>query len=240
MTRGWAPSRESAALLGLAGLAAGTLVAIGLTSWAPLLHHGPATGSHAAHGAAALATAAWLVGWCLMVAATMLPGSAPLVRAVGAAAARPGFVVAGFLGVWAAVGVVVVAGVAAVGALEAPPPAVTALALAGAGAYQLSAPKRRALARCRAHGRLLPPGWDAAPDPSGDALRAGLAQGLASAACCGPLMAAMALAAVGGPGPMLLAGVAMAVEAAAPWGPRLTRPIGALLIVGGMLALLMA
>jgi len=237
MTRGWAPSRGSAALLGLAGLAAGTLVAIGLSSWGPLVHHGPAAGSHAAHGAAALATAAWLVGWGLMVAATMLPGSAPL---VDAAPARPGFVIAGFLGVWAAVGVVVLAAVAAAGALDAPPPAVTALALAGAGAYQLSAPKRRALARCRAHGRLLPPGRDAVPDPSGDALRAGLAQGRASAACCGPLMAAMALAAVGGPGPMLLAGATMAVEAAAPWGPRLTRPIGGLLVVGGVLALVVA
>ena len=227
---------RSAALLGLAALAAAAFVAIGLTSWAPLLHHGPAGGSHAAHGAAALATAAWLVGWGLMVAATMLPGSTPLVRVV---AARPGFAVAGFLGVWAAVGVAVLAGVAAVGALGAPPPAVAALALAGAGAYQLSARKRRALARCRAHGRLLP-GGGAGSDPSGDAVRAGLAQGLASAACCGPLMAAMALAAVGGPAPMLVAGGAMAVEAAAPWGPRLTRPMGALLVVGGGLALLTA
>ena len=231
------PVLRSTALLGLAALAAATVVAIGLTSWGPLLHHGPAGGSHPAHGAAALATAAWLVGWGLMVAATMLPGSAPLVRAV---AARPGFVVAGFLGVWAAVGIVVLAGVATVGALGAPAPAVAALALAGAGAYQLSEPKRRALARCRAHGRLLPPDGGAAPDPSGDAVRAGLAQGVASAACCGPLMAATALAAVGGPAPMLVAGGAMAVEAAVPWGPRLTRPIGALLIVGGGLALLMA
>ena len=231
------PVLRSAALLGLAALAAATFVAIGLTSWAPLLHHGPAGGSHAAHGAAALATTAWLVGWGLMVAATMLPGSTPLVRAV---AARPGFVVAGFLGVWAVVGVVVLAGVAAVGALGAPPPAVAAVALAGAGAYQLSARKRRALARCRAHGRLLSREGGAGPDPSGDAVRAGLAQGLASAACCGPLMAAMALAAVGGPAPMLLAGGAMAVEAAAPWGPRLTRPMGALLVVGAGLALLMA
>jgi hypothetical protein len=53
-------------------------------------------------------------------------------------------------------------------------------------------------------------------------------------------MAAMALAAVGGPVPMLVAGGAMAVEAAAPWGPRLTRPMGALLVVGGVLALLTA
>jgi hypothetical protein len=48
----------------------------------------------------------------------------------------------------------------------------------------------------------------------------------------------MALGALGGALPMLAAGAAMATEAAAPWGARLTRPLGVALAMAGSLALL--
>ena len=223
------PGRGRAAMLSAAALAAAVLVAIAGSSWGALAHHGPA-GGHAAHAAPALAGAVWLVGWGLMVAATMLPATAPL----AGRATSPGLVAAGFLAAWSALGLVVLAGVVALGATAASGAIVAGLGLLAAGAFQLSPAKARALARCRDHGRLLA---GRSADPRGDAVRGGVAQGRASVACCGPLMAAMALGAVGGTGAMLLAGAVMTTEAAAPWGARLTRPLGAALLVAGALVL---
>ncbi len=230
--------RAAALPLGTAAAAGLALAGLGQTAWGPLLHHGPAAGGvHAAHVAPGVVAAAWLVGWGLMAAAMMLPGAVPLVRDVGVLGARGGgreraFAVAGFLGAWGAFGcAVLAAGALARGVAPA-------LILAAAGAYQLTPAKRRALARCRSHARLLPHGGAAASDPSGDALRAGVSHGLASVACCGALMAAVALVGVGGPAPMLAAGIAMTVEVAAPRGPRITAPIGIALIGAALLTLL--
>lgn len=139
MTR--APGREATTLLAAAGLAALALMAIGQTAWGPLVHHGPAAGGHGAHVGGAPPSAAWLVGSGLMVAAMMLPGAVPLVRDAGGKAAARGFMVAGFLGVWGASGLVALATVV----LTQGTPA--GLALLAVGAYQLSAAKRRALGR---------------------------------------------------------------------------------------------
>ena len=232
--------REATAPLAAALAAAAALVAIGHTDWAPLLHHGPgpAPGGHAVHAGVAVASAAWLVGWGLMVVAMMLPGAVPLVREVGGAVGGRGgareraFTVAGFLGVWGAFGLAVLVAVALAGGRAAGP------VLVAVGLYQLSPAKRRALAACRAHARLLPHGWAGGHDPSGDALRAGVAHGVSSVACCGPLMAAVALIGMGEPALMLAAGLAMTVEVAAPRGPRITAPIGLALVAAGVLALL--
>jgi predicted metal-binding membrane protein len=217
-----------AGIAATSALAAAALAGLGATAWAPVMHHGPA-GGHA-HASGGLAATAWLVGWGLMVAATMLPVAAPLTRRVRS----PALLAAGFLAAWAALGAVALAGVVALGASPLPATAAGGAALVAAGAYQLTPAKARALARCRAH--ALPS--RASTDPTGDAVRAGLAQGRASVACCGPLMAAMALGALGGALPMLAAGAAMATEAAAPWGARLTRPLGVALAMAGSLALL--
>lgn len=231
-----ADARGLALPLGAAAGAGLALLALGHTAWAPLLHHGPAGApGHPAHAAPGVAAAAWLVGWGLMAAAMMLPGAAPLVRDVagGAGTARRGrgFVVAGFLGVWAAFGCAVLAATLAVRGVA------PGLVLVAAGAYQLTPAKRRALARCRDHARLLPSPGAAGTDPTGDALRAGVGHGLASVACCGALMAAVALVGGGGPWAMLAAGLAMTVEVAAPRGPHITAPAGLALIAAGLVLL---
>lgn len=230
--------RVAAVPLAAAGAAALALLAIGHTAWAPLMHHGPAAGGggHAAHAAPALASAAWLVGWCLMVVAMMLPAAVPLVRDVAGTGPAPGaarqraFASAGYLGVWGASGLAVL-GVLAL-AVDAP----AGVVLAAVGLHQLSPLKRRALTACRSHARLLPPGWAGGPDPSGVALRAGVSHGLASVACCGPLMLAVTLVAMDQPLLMLVAACAMTAEAATPLGPRITRPAGAALLLTGLVA----
>jgi predicted metal-binding membrane protein len=202
-----------------AGLAAAALWAAGLSAWAPLLHGG----GHA-HGAPVLAGAAWLAGWALMATAMMLPAAAPL---IGAVERRRGLAVAGYLGVWSA------AGLAALALSLLVPAAALPAALAAAGAYQFTPAKGRSLARC--HGQRGLAGI-ATGDPSGDAVRAGVAHALATLRCCGPVMSLMVLG-LGGPAWMLLLGGVMAAEAATPWGGRLRAPLGVALLAAAAAAL---
>lgn len=203
------------------GLAAAALWAAGLTAWGPLLHGGA---GHA-HGAGpGLAAAGALAGWALMATAMMLPAAAPL---IGAVERRRALVAAGYLAVWIA------GGLAALGAGAVAGAAVLPAALAAAGAYQLTPHKRRALARCRGQRRLAALGTR---DPSGDAVRAGVAHGAATLRCCGPMMALMALG-LAGPAWMLLLGGVMAAEAATPAGGRLRVPLGLVLLAASLLVL---
>jgi predicted metal-binding membrane protein len=79
------------------------------------------------------------VAWVSMMAAMMLPGAAPAAVRVG----RVARFVATYLGVWAAVGVVVFATYEPHGALAA------GLVTVGAGLYELTPLKRRWRERCR-------------------------------------------------------------------------------------------
>ncbi|HTI33764.1 MAG TPA: DUF2182 domain-containing protein, partial [Miltoncostaea sp.] len=159
-------ARGLAGIATVSALAAAALAGLGATAWAPVLHHGPA-GGHV-HTGAGLAAAAWMLGWGLMAAATMLPVAAPLARRTGA----PALVAGGFLATWAALGAAVLAGVAALGASGLPAAVAAGAALVAAGAFQLTPAKARALARCRVHRAPA-----AGRDPTGDAVRAWVAKG---------------------------------------------------------------
>ncbi len=201
------------------GLAAIALVAAGLTAWAPLLH----AGGHA-HAGPGVTAAGAMAGWALMATAMMLPAAAPL---IGAAEGRRAPVAAGYLAVWVVAGLAALAAAALAGAAALP------AALAAAGAYQFTPHKRRALARCGAQRGLAEARTG---DPTGDAVRAGVAHGAATLRCCGPVMALMALG-LAGPAWMLLLGGVMAAEAATPAGERIRVPLGVLLGVAALLAL---
>lgn len=205
---------------GAAVAAALALAALTRTEWGPLLHHA----NHPGAAAPALAAAAWMVGWSLMVVAMMLPAATPLIaRATGAR----GFLTLGVLGVWAVTGLAALAAAISLGWAD---PSVGPSLLVAAGAYQLSPAKRRALSRCRAHGRGP---VAAGADPTGDALRAGLHHGVLSLGCCGPLMVAASLASPGGAAGMLALGAFLAAEAGAPGGTRLRIPLGLVAIALG-------
>jgi predicted metal-binding membrane protein len=226
----------AAGLLGLAALAAAALWAVGRTEWAPVVHHGP---GHHAGVAPGLAAAAWLAGWGLMVASMMLPVAAPMVGAMarsGPGRAAGGFAAAGFLGVWVAAGLAVLAGVTLAGEAAPPPGLLAGAALLAAGVYQVLPAKRRALARCRAHVRLLSAVADRS-DPTGHGLRAGVCHGVSSLACCGPLMAAVAVGGMGEPALMAVLAGTMVAEEALPRGPRVSAPLGAALVAAGLVVL---
>ena len=162
-------------------------------------HHGSAASGAAGGLVAALGAAA--AGWLLMIMAMMLPVVVPLlyrvtvdslprrrVRAVS-------LVLAGYLGLWCAAGMVALliitplqAASRPLGEIASTAPVVTMLLLAAG--YELSPVKRRALRRCAVGYRLPPRGW--AADRA--CLEAGLRHGRACLTSCAALMAVLVVA----------------------------------------------
>lgn len=109
------------------------------------------------------------VSWLVMMAAMMLPALTPMVVAYGARARRPAATAvfgAGYMLAWLAAGLVAYAAIEAVRSLEPGFLAwheagryVAAGAIAGAGLYQLTAPKDACLRRCRERAAFLRERW---------------------------------------------------------------------------------
>jgi predicted metal-binding membrane protein len=225
------------AVLALAAAAWVLLLVAQVTGSASLMHE---HGAPAAALPPLVALASFLVSWQLMVVATMLPASLPSILGVAAATERrlrpaPGAAafLAGFVSLWAAVGLLAfLAGQAVAGIggastwLEARPWLVQASVIAIAGAYQFTGIKRRSLAACRHPERLVGRGPAAAGAVYGVGLRHGLA-------CFGSAWALMAVMVVAGFGDLwwmaVLAGV-MVYEAIGRHGQRLAAVVGLLLL----------
>jgi predicted metal-binding membrane protein len=108
--------------------------------------------------------------------------------------------------------------------------------LAGAGLFQFSRLKYHCLDRCRTPFGFVAQHWRGTA-PLRRALRLGLDHGLYCVGCCWAIMLLMFIVGTGNVGWMLALGAVMAVEKNAPWGARLSRPLGAALIAGaGLLA----
>ena len=177
---------------------------------------------------------AYLTAWTVMMAAMMLPSVAPfaLLYARGAPTAiAPGILAAGYLGVWALVGIPAYALDRAVGMEH---PTATAAVLITAGVYQLSPVKEACLRRCRSPVAFLVAHWR--PGAAG-AFRLGLAHGTYCVGCCWFLMA---LLFVGGVmNPLWIGALALYVlaEKLAPRGHLLSRASGLLLAGWGVATL---
>lgn len=185
----------------------------------------------------------FVFGWTLMTIAMMLPGTLPLLnlfrRVTGA---RPDgtpllvHVGAGYLAAWAAFGAVAYAGdlilhevVERTAWLDAASWMIPSAVLLAAGIYQFTSLKERCLAECRSPYAFLVGHWHGRR-PGRDAWRLGLGHGLFCVGCCWTLMLLMFAVGVAHVGWMLALGAVMTAERAMPWGRRITRPVGALLI----------
>ena len=189
--------------------------------------------------------------WLLMLAAMMLPTTYPLLamfrRIVGA---RPDgarltlLVVAGFVIVWFAFGIVAHALDAALVALASRfawltlhGEVVGAGVLAAAGLFQFSALKYRCLEQCHAPFGFVSSRWHGRK-PALEAFRLGVDHRVFCVGCCWALMALMFVVGVGSVGWMLALAVVMAAEKNLPWGRRLRAPLG-IGLVGWAAALLL-
>lgn len=168
--------------------------------------------------------AAFLAGWTVMMTAMMLPSAAPLILLyrLGASPAATLTLVAGYLLVWAAVGV-------AAYSAELLPMSAAPVALATAGVYQLTAFKQACLRRCRSPADFLVQRW------GHGALRLGLEHGLWCLGCCWALMVVLVLA--GSMGLAWVVGIAaiVAVEKLTPHGVLWSRLTGIALIVTALI-----
>jgi len=109
-----------------------------------------------------------------------------------------------------------------------------AVVLVVAGAFQFGRLKYRCLDQCRSPVGFLVRHWRGRR-PSWDALHLGAHHGAFCVGCCWAIMLLMFVVGTGNVGWMLALGATMAVEKNMPWGRRLSRPLGVVLVTWGAL-----
>lgn len=225
---------------GLAGSAFLAIVALGASPYARYLDHTYQPTSAVGQAGAILL---FLAGWTLMMLAMMLPTATSLLAAVARLGADPAagrrlqiLAGAGFVGMWIAVGyafragdVFVHVGVDAIGWLSARPNLIGASALFVAGAFQFTSLKHRCLTACRSPTGFVYRHWHGR-HAAGDAARIGMAYGASCVGCCWALMLVLFGLGTASVAWMLALGAVMAVEKNTAIGPRISAPIGVVLL----------
>jgi predicted metal-binding membrane protein len=218
------------------------LVALAVAGWVYVAYQSRAMGSMgnmAMEGTAG--GVVFLSGWTAMMVAMMVPAILPLILLYRTVArnrlspfrARVGTVVLlmGYLLVWAAAGAPVYAYVQfseGAGSLATVLPA--SLLVIG-GAYQFTPLKRICHARCSSPLFFLLQNWHSGAT---GALRLGVVHGLHCLGCCVGLMVSLVALGMMNLVWMLTAAVVIFVEKTIPGSHRLARPLGVLMIVGGV------
>jgi len=203
-----------------------------------------------------MSAAGWSVGaalvfvavWTVMMAAMMLPAAAPMILTFSSAQARrnhgaavPTWIfIAGYLFVWSAVGVVIY-GLVQVGADASSylgsgdraiwGPLVLGVTLLGAGLYQFTPLKRICLRHCRSPMAFVALHWR---DGWIGAVRMGIWHGVFCLGCCWALFAILVVAGIMSLAWMLVLTLVVFAEKVFPHGQRASAPIGAVLIVLGV------
>jgi predicted metal-binding membrane protein len=188
--------------------------------------------------------ATFLVAWVVMMAAMMIPSSAPmflLYRLSANDAPNGGLRTilfgAGYLLVWAAVGMVVLVAqrvLDAVVSAELRPFGVAAVLLA-AGAYQFTPLKATCLRACQTPADFLVRHWRTG---AAGALRLGLDHGLYCLGCCWALMAVLVSAGGMGLAWVALIAVIVLIEKLIPQATWFSRAVGVAFAVGALVVLL--
>jgi predicted metal-binding membrane protein len=249
-------ARRDRAILGgsLGALAVVAWLSLGLWSASPygryLGHDGMAGGSAGgALGVTPVDGLLFTAGWVLMIVAMMLPTSVPLVLVFAAVVGRRpspmllvGLLLAGYLTLWASFGFgawIVDRGIhAAVEAwpwLAAHPQLIVGSTLLVAGLWQFSPLRDRCLDECRSPFGFVVNRWQGRAVRR-EAFAMGLAHGAFCIGCCWSLMLVMFGVGLGSLAGMLVLGGVTAIEKNLPWGRRLTRPLGLVLILGAVYA----
>jgi predicted metal-binding membrane protein len=187
-------------------------------------------------------------GWLLMSAAMMLPTALPLLQRFDRlAAVRSDRVqliaslVTGYLLAWLGFGIAahLLDGVLHVAVrlsdwLLINAWALGAAMLAIAGLFQFSRLKYHCLDRCRTPLSFIIGHWHGVA-PRREAFLLGLHHGVFCVGCCWAIMLLMFAVGSASVGWMLALGAVMAIEKNAPWGKRLSQPLGYLLLGCGVL-----
>ncbi len=190
----------------------------------------------------------YVLGWFLMLLAMMLPTTLPLLEIYRRLIRRHSdrhvlmsLVLFGYFGAWGGFGLAAHVLDLGLYSIVAKNPwlilngwAIGATVLLLAGAFQFSRLKYACLDKCRMPVGFVMEHWGR-PGKKRQALRMGFRHGLFCVGCCWALMLLMFVVGTGSVGWMLVLGAIMAVEKNMPWGRRISRPLGILLIVGAAL-----
>jgi predicted metal-binding membrane protein len=215
------------------------LVALAVAGWTYVAYHPGSAGSMAMGGPGG--GAVFLSGWTAMMTAMMVPATLPLIllyrtiarNRLSPAQSRIAMIalLTGYLGVWAAAGMPVYGYsllAAAAGSFAAVLPA--SLLVAG-GIYQFTPLKRICHTRCSSPLFFLLHNWR---QGTTGALRLGVVHGLDCLGCCAGLMASLVALGMMNLAWVLTAAVVVLAEKTIPGSHRLARPLGALMIAGGL------
>jgi len=205
------------------------LAIITLAAWAALLAGLPMTDP-----------ATFLVAWIVMMAAMMLPSSAPLFLLYRLSAGdgsrselRTLALVAGYLLVWAFVGVIVLIAQRILDAAFAPGsrPLGVAAVLVAAGTYQFSPLKATCLRACQTPADFLVRHWRGGML---GAIRLGVDHGLYCLGCCWALMTLLVAAGGMGLAPVALIALIVLVEKLVPRAIWFSRAVGVAFVLGAL------
>lgn len=196
-----------------------------------------------------ISAALFTVGWLVMIVAMMLPSSVPLVVTFAALTRRrrrPGeltaLVILGYLLAWAGFGLAawiadlgVHAAVAALPWLAEHPQLILGATLLAAGLWQFSPLRERCLEECRSPLGFVLNRWRGESERR-EAFSMGVAHGAFCVGCCWSIMLVMFGVGLHSLSLMLVLGGLTAVEKNLPWGRRLTKPIGVILVLAAVYA----
>jgi predicted metal-binding membrane protein len=228
------------------GLALMALAAVG---WAYVAYQAASMGSM--HSAAAMGgmqmgpigeAALFLLAWTAMMIAMMVPPTLPLILLYRTIArnrlsllrAHTGVVLVGYIAVWALAGLPVYAynsSAAARGSLAA---LWSALLLIMGGAYQFTPLKRICHTRCSSPLFFLMHNWRWG---ASGALRVGMLHGVECLGCCAGLMVGLVAVGMMNLAWMLTVALIIFAEKTLPNGHRIARPLGVVMVGGGVLLL---
>jgi predicted metal-binding membrane protein len=223
------------------------LVALAAAGWAYIAYEatsmGSAMGTTMAMGGT-WGAAVFLSGWTAMMVAMMVPATLPLVllyrtiarNRLTSAQARHGMValLAGYVAVWAAVGVPAYAYSLLAGVVGSVAGVLPALLLIVGGAYQFTPLKSICHARCSSPLFFLMQNWRAG---AGGALQLGVIHGFECLGCCAGLMVGLVALGMMNLAWMLTAAVIIFAEKTIPNSHRIARPLGVALAAGGAVLL---
>ena len=229
----------------LPGLA---LLALAAAGWTYVAYQASTMGGMEALGGARISTMGgfvpFVLGWTAMMIAMMIPATLPLILLYRVLArnrlspirARVGTaaLLAGYVAVWAAAGLPVYAYALVgetVGRFAAVLPAVL---LVMGGVYQFTTLKRSCHARCSSPLSFLMQKWK--PGTAG-ALRLGALHGVDCLGCCAGLMAGLVALGMMNLALVFTAALIIFAEKTLPESHRVARPLGVLMVVGGVVLL---
>ena len=186
-------------------------------------------------------------GWTLMVVAMMLPTTLPLISLFRGIVRRQErslelvlLLLAGYVVVWAVFGFLVHLSDSGLhfvidqnALLTANSWMIASATLVGAGIYQFTDLKYRCLDKCRSPYSFIMSHWRGR-NRFNESLALGLHHGVYCLGCCWTLMLLMFAVGLGNLAWMFLLGAIMAIEKNIPWGRKLVRPLGIVLITWGI------